>query len=276
MRERRRRESDDAAPRPRHHAAAPNSDAHAGGDARAPLTGGTLLALSDGKTAVASNPDRDQVSFVDLTTNTVRATTMLMPGDEPGRLVEDGAGRVHVALRRGGAVATLDAKTGASSRGAASAPPRAASRTRRRRPDPRRLRRRRARLAAARGRRRDAHGRPRPRPARRRTFDKDGTLLVSTFRKAEVLVVGTDGKVALAPLQPASGRCRRPSAGHLRTGRPPSRGAWSRTHDDRQRPHAPPDRRDDAIDPAAGGYGGVEGCGGIVHPARDRLTPGSD
>ena len=32
----------------------------------------------------------------------------MQAGDEPGRLVEDGAGRVHVALRGAGAVATLD------------------------------------------------------------------------------------------------------------------------------------------------------------------------
>src|SRR4051794_20451409 len=73
-----------------------------------PLTGGTLLALSDGTTAVASDPDRDQVYIVDLSTNAVRATVALQAGDEPGRLVEDGAGQVHVALRRGGAVVSID------------------------------------------------------------------------------------------------------------------------------------------------------------------------
>src|SRR5258707_536707 len=34
------------------------------------------------------------------------------PGDEPGRLVEDATGLVHVALRRGGAIVSLDPKTG--------------------------------------------------------------------------------------------------------------------------------------------------------------------
>ena len=33
-------------------------------------------------------------------------------GDEPGRVVEDGTGRVHVALRKGGALATIDPATG--------------------------------------------------------------------------------------------------------------------------------------------------------------------
>lgn len=71
------------------------------------ISGGTLLVLHDGHTAVASDPDRDSVSVVDLTSRTVKVGLALSPGDEPGRLVEDAAGRVHVALRRGGAVVTL-------------------------------------------------------------------------------------------------------------------------------------------------------------------------
>src|SRR5207237_7892933 len=35
----------------------------------------------------------------------------LTAGDQPGRLVEDAAGRIHVALRRGGALVTLDGAT---------------------------------------------------------------------------------------------------------------------------------------------------------------------
>ena len=50
--------------------------------------------------------------------------TVLQPGDEPGRVVEDGAGRVDVVLRRGGAVATIDPKsaTVAARRAVCSAP----------------------------------------------------------------------------------------------------------------------------------------------------------
>ncbi len=77
-----------------------------------PISGGTLLALSDGATAVASDPDRDAVYVVDLASGTVTFTIALQSGDEPGRLVEDGAGRVHVALRGGGALVTLDPATG--------------------------------------------------------------------------------------------------------------------------------------------------------------------
>ena len=37
---------------------------------------------------------------------------MLTPGDEPGRVVEDAAGHAHVALRRGGAVVSIDVAAG--------------------------------------------------------------------------------------------------------------------------------------------------------------------
>lgn len=78
-----------------------------------PVTGGTLLVTRDGSHAVVADPDRDRIVSVDLTTGTVKAEIELTPGDEPGRLVEDGIGRIHVALRRGGHVMTLaDAASG--------------------------------------------------------------------------------------------------------------------------------------------------------------------
>jgi hypothetical protein len=72
------------------------------------ITGGTLLLLSNSTVAVASDPDRDQLYVVDLAGETLSATVPLNMGDEPGRLVQDGQGLVHVALRGGGAVVTLD------------------------------------------------------------------------------------------------------------------------------------------------------------------------
>jgi mono/diheme cytochrome c family protein len=78
-----------------------------------PISGGTLAVLKDGVTAVAADPDRDTVSIVELGgNNRLRATVQLQSHDEPGRLVEDGAGRVHVALRRGGALVTIDPQAG--------------------------------------------------------------------------------------------------------------------------------------------------------------------
>ncbi|XXY44609.1 cytochrome-c peroxidase [Sorangium sp. So ce269] len=71
------------------------------------ISGGTLIIASDGRTAVAADPDRDRVWIVDLDGG-APAEVRLEHGDEPGRLVEDASGRVHVALRRAGAVVTLD------------------------------------------------------------------------------------------------------------------------------------------------------------------------
>src|SRR5580704_772700 len=53
------------------------------------ISGGTLLVLRDGVTAVASDPDRDAIYVVNLSTSTLTQTFSLAPGDEPGRVVED-------------------------------------------------------------------------------------------------------------------------------------------------------------------------------------------
>ncbi len=68
--------------------------------------------MSDGTTAVAADPDRDAVYVVDLPSQSVLSTIALKAGDEPGRLVEDGGGRVYVALRGAGAVAMIDPAKG--------------------------------------------------------------------------------------------------------------------------------------------------------------------
>jgi len=77
-----------------------------------PISGGTLIVLADGNTAVAADPDRDAIYIVDTAAQALSFTVTLKPGDEPGRLVEDGAGRVHVALRSGGALVTIDPTKG--------------------------------------------------------------------------------------------------------------------------------------------------------------------
>lgn len=78
-----------------------------------PISGGTLIGLQSGSIAVASDPDRDALYIVDTSGAALLKTIALQPGDEPGRLVEDGAGRVHVALRSGGALVTVDPASGA-------------------------------------------------------------------------------------------------------------------------------------------------------------------
>jgi hypothetical protein len=76
-----------------------------------PISGGTLLIAANGRTAVAADPDRDRVSIVDIPSKIHVADIQLEPSDEPGRVVEGPPGRLHVALRRGGAVATIDLAT---------------------------------------------------------------------------------------------------------------------------------------------------------------------
>jgi hypothetical protein len=78
------------------------------------ISGGTLRIMADGRTAVAADPDRDQVYVVDLTSRSVTSTFKLSPGDEPGRVVIDGVGRAHVALRRGGALVSFDPRVAPS------------------------------------------------------------------------------------------------------------------------------------------------------------------
>lgn len=89
-----------------------------------PISGGTLLVLADGNTAVAGDADRDRLFFVDLSTQAVRSLG-LMPHDEPGRLVQDGAGMVHVLLRGPGQLLTVNPVSGtATQRRAVCAVPR--------------------------------------------------------------------------------------------------------------------------------------------------------
>lgn len=76
-----------------------------------PISGGTLLVTADKDLAVAADPDRDRVSIINLVTLEVEAVLPLEPGDEPGRVTEGAPGTAHVALRRGGAVITIDLAT---------------------------------------------------------------------------------------------------------------------------------------------------------------------
>jgi hypothetical protein len=81
-----------------------------------PISGGTLLVMQDGNTAVAADPDRDRVWIVDLAGRSLLHEVVLQPGDEPGRVIEDGSGQIHVALRTGGAVVSIDPLTGSITR----------------------------------------------------------------------------------------------------------------------------------------------------------------
>jgi cytochrome c553 len=92
---------------------APDATSVAPSGSPPPISGGTLLLLADGHTVAASDPDRDQVYVADTAGQmALKSTIVLKAGDEPGRLVQDGAGLVHVALRSAGAVVTIDLSTG--------------------------------------------------------------------------------------------------------------------------------------------------------------------
>lgn len=158
------------------------------------VSGGSLLVMRDGKTALAADPDRDALWVVDLVALQGRSRIDLLSGDEPGRAAEDGAGRVHVALRRGGALLTVDPATGATlARRAVCAAPRgvaydAAADA--------------LHVACAGG---ELVTLPAAGGAATRTLKIDGdlrdvvvsgsNLLVTRFRSAELLTVGADGTI---------------------------------------------------------------------------------
>src|SRR5687767_7343130 len=73
-----------------------------------PVAGGTLLVTRSGRFAVASDVEQDTIAVVDLASGSVHGILQLESGDEPGRLVEDESGIVHVALRRGGAIVAVN------------------------------------------------------------------------------------------------------------------------------------------------------------------------
>ena len=84
----------------------PKSNIEIAAVAPPPISGGTLLMTKSGF-AVAADADRDRVWIVSPAGATV-TSVVLHAGDEPGRLVEDRDGRVHVGLRGSGDVVTLD------------------------------------------------------------------------------------------------------------------------------------------------------------------------
>lgn len=72
-----------------------------------PLGGGGMLVSKDGKLLIVADADRDRLYFVDVETHALAHVRELQAGDQPGRMVEDDAGRIHVALRGGGALLSL-------------------------------------------------------------------------------------------------------------------------------------------------------------------------
>ncbi len=72
----------------------------------------SVLRTADGSAVVVSDPYRDRLYVTAPSLEDDVTVLDLDPGDEPGALVEDADGRIHVALRRGGALLTLAADRG--------------------------------------------------------------------------------------------------------------------------------------------------------------------
>ncbi|HEX2879165.1 MAG TPA: hypothetical protein VHO25_06485, partial [Polyangiaceae bacterium] len=89
-----------------------------------PLSGGTLAVSRDGAFAVAADSTRDRVFVIDTVRRKLVHDIALQPGDEPGRVVAGDGHELFVALRRGGAVLSVDAESGAVMRREACLAPR--------------------------------------------------------------------------------------------------------------------------------------------------------
>ncbi len=76
------------------------------------ISGGTLLVTHNSEFSVASDPDLDLIYVVDINSEKLVHTLEMDPGSEPGRLVEDAQGNIHVAARSGGFIATLNPREG--------------------------------------------------------------------------------------------------------------------------------------------------------------------
>ena len=249
------------------------------------ISGGTLAILPDGVTAVAADPDRDMIAVANLTTARMTFSIVLQRHDEPGRLVADAAGHVHVILRGGGALVTIDPVAGTMlARRAACPIPRGVAY------DPAsdlvhvacmggEL----VSFPAAGG----AATRTLQLPRDLRDVVVDGdTLLVSQFRSAQVLVVDGTGNVTATIVPPVYGdksaRLGDPfTASTAWRMRPQPGGGAVLLH---QRgttgtvtvggTRMPPNPPTGGVGGTSSGYGSSDPCAGLVHPALTPITPG--
>ncbi|MDQ3032594.1 MAG: cytochrome-c peroxidase [Myxococcota bacterium] len=160
------------------------------------ISGGTLRVV-DGW-AIASDPDRDRIVVVDYAASRrVHAIATLPPGSEPGRVIVDGAGRAHAVLRGSGEIFSFDPETPASGERRAVCPmPRgiawdAAD-------DVLHVACRGGELVTL-----PSEGGPAIRSLkieggdlRDVVIDRDGQLMVTSFRSAELLQIDADGSIA--------------------------------------------------------------------------------
>jgi hypothetical protein len=254
-----------------------------------PISGGTLLVLRDQSRAVASDPDRDRIYVIDLTAHRRQSVLTLEAGADPGRLVEDGDGRVHVALRGAGAVLTLDPRDGKElARRPVCAAPRGLAFD----GDAQLLH------VACAGGELVSIAPLGTVPTRTVTVDRDlrdvmvsgNKLLVTTFRKSELLVVGATG--VIERVTPERTRSvfssrfggKRPPAGPTMGGGTSSSGgdpdtspttAWRLISGPSAQPLVLHQRgMDSEVGTQPGGYGDGSTCTGIVESAVTAYTMG--
>ena len=191
-------------------------------DSPPPLAGGTLAIIGGGARAAVSDPDRDQVVAVDLNAMSIVSTAALARGDEPGRLVEDAGGRVHVVLRSGRAVAVIDPNNGTVlGRLSVCHHPRGLAYDARTRCDPRRMRGGRARELCSRDRRTASQAPPRTRSSRRRRRRRSAARQPIPRRRASRRRIERHRIGQVAPAEPPaqqSGSWRAADSGALGRG----------------------------------------------------------
>jgi hypothetical protein len=91
-----------------------NGETHQSPTAPPPVTGGSvrIVKADNAAYAIVSDPEEDVIDVVSLDgAPALVGQIALSPGDEPNRAVSDASGMVHVVLRGGGAIATIDPRT---------------------------------------------------------------------------------------------------------------------------------------------------------------------
>ena len=78
------------------------------GDVTVPIAGATLAISPDGLLAAASDIAGDHIVLVDIDQRITLGSVALVEGDQPGRLLVDDDGIAYVALRQAGDVAMID------------------------------------------------------------------------------------------------------------------------------------------------------------------------
>ena len=239
-------------------------------DALPPISGGTLLTTTDGL-VVAGDPDHARIWIVDPAAERAVGEVALGRDDEPGRMVEDAAGRVHVVLRSAGEVLTLDPGSAAEiGRTRVCAAPRGLSYD--------------ASLdvrwvacldgtLVALGQDGEVRRRFRIERDLRDVVSTPGRLFVSRFRSAELLTVDPDTGAILERRRPAPQRVPTPASGERLEAtvawriRPTAQGGVLMLH---QRSVA------SAIDVDGEGYAGLFCRNGVVSPATTRFAATGD